>query len=379
MQWFFLKLFIRRSINTFAFIAYYPLDSLVFLATPKETTQRTAIIKLGAIGDYILFRNFLPELHRSRGKLTLIISKEIVPLCKYLDSEFVDEIVPVDATKMETNPYYRFKLLSKIRKMGMSTMIQASFSRRALVEDAITRACNSKLKITPNDEGNHIAYHLKRITDQFYDQVIKIQTISPFEYLKNHSFVEQIVGSFKLPQFEIDTHKEDKNTIAVFPGAGRPYRRWAPEKFAQISTWLIKNTNYKLLVLGSKADFDAGEIIKDKNEAIINMCGKVTIMDSIKFIAASSLVLGNESGPAHIGAALGIPTIVISNGNHYGRFHPYPNSISDKIHTVYPPEFEIEVANTKPELLVKKYRLRSLLDINEVKIDQVISLLKVII
>jgi len=378
MQWFFFKLIIRRSINTLGFIVYFLLDSHILLKSYKNR-QKTGIIKLGAIGDYVLFRNLLPELSKAKGKLTLIITKEVAPICEYFDGEYVDEIVVVDPAKMETNLFYRFGILSQIRRLGFSTLIQTSFSRRALVEDAIIRFCNSSQKITPKDEGNHIAYHLNLFTDQLYDQVIHVNTTSSFEYLKNHAFIEQIIGSFELPKYVLHLSKKDKKTITLFPGAGRPYRKWSPEKFAQVANWLIQNTSYELIILGPQSDFKAGEIIKGDNERIINMCGKVTLIESTKFVADSSLLLGNESHPAHIGAALDIPTLAISNGNHFGRFHPYPKEISDTIHFLYPPEFKNELANKETDWLVRKYRLRSLLDINEVTVDQVITQLKVII
>ena len=277
---------------------------------------------------------------------------------------------------METSLFYRLKVLSEIRKVSFSTIIQASFSRRALVEDALVRLSKSDTKITPRDDGNHIASYLIHLTNFFYTRVIPVKTNSPFEYLKNHSFIEEIVGPFKIPTFELKLEKKDPKIITIFPGAGRPYRKWAPEKFAEIVNWITKTLKLKIYILGTKSDFEAGEIIRGNNKNVINYCGKIKLIESIELVAKSKLLIGNESGPAHVGASLGVPTIAISNGNHFGRFHPYPKEINNTIYFIYPPEIKNEITRNNTESLIKKYRLRSVANINNVDTDQVITLLK---
>ena len=358
------------------FLVYFILDSFWFFIRPKTFSGNTAVIKLGAIGDYFLFRNFLPTLNKSYGKLTLILSEEVAPICNTYDREFIDHIIIVNPSKMERNLLYRFKVLVGIRKISFSTIIQASFSRRALVEDALIRLTNSASKITPTDEGNHMASFLVLLTDHFYTKVISVKTISPFEYIKNHSFIEQLTGPFKIPTFELKLEKKKQEIITLFPGAGRAYRKWSPEKFAKIVKWILENSQCKIFILGTKSDFEAGEIIRGNHRSATNSCGKMKLTESIQLVANSMLLIGNESGPAHIGAALGVPTIAISNGNHFGRFHPYPTEINTKIQFVYPPEIESEIARYNTQLLIKKYRLRSVANIDTVDTDQVITLLK---
>lgn len=376
MYWFYFKLIIRRSINSLGFLGYFLPDSLLFLIRPKTASGNVAVIKLGAIGDYFLFRNFLPTLNETYGKLTLILSEDVAPICNSYDREFIDQIIIVNPSKMETSLFYRLKVLSGIRKVSFSTIIQASFSRRALVEDALVRLSKSDTKITPQDDGNHIASYLIHLTNFFYTRVIPVKTSSPFEYLKNHSYIEQIIGPFKIPTFELKLEKKDPKIITIFPGAGRPYRKWAPEKFAEIVNWITKTLKLKIYILGTKSDFEAGEIIRGNNKNVINYCGKIKLIESIELVAKSKVLIGNESGPAHIGASLGVPTIAISNGNHFGRFHPYPKEINNTIYFIYPPEIKNEITRNNTESLIKKYRLRSVANINNVETDQVITLLK---
>jgi ADP-heptose:LPS heptosyltransferase len=53
-------------------------------------------------------------------------------------------------------------------------------------------------------------------------------------------------------------------------------------------------------------------------------------------IAESQLLLSNDTGAVHIAVAVETPCVCISNGNHYGRFVPYPASLAANFSVVLP-------------------------------------------
>jgi ADP-heptose:LPS heptosyltransferase len=53
-------------------------------------------------------------------------------------------------------------------------------------------------------------------------------------------------------------------------------------------------------------------------------------------IGHAELVITHDTGAFHIAVALGKQVICISNGNSYGRFHPYPESFGAKVTMLYP-------------------------------------------
>lgn len=54
-----------------------------------------------------------------------------------------------------------------------------------------------------------------------------------------------------------------------------------------------------------------------------NLAGKTSLGQLAAILAHARLVLTNDTSAAHIGPEVGVPTVCILGGGHYGRFLPY--------------------------------------------------------
>jgi ADP-heptose:LPS heptosyltransferase len=54
-----------------------------------------------------------------------------------------------------------------------------------------------------------------------------------------------------------------------------------------------------------------------------NYCGNLSLPGLASTLAASKLVVANDTGAVHIAAAVGTPTVCVLGGGHPGRFLPY--------------------------------------------------------
>jgi ADP-heptose:LPS heptosyltransferase len=85
---------------------------------------------------------------------------------------------------------------------------------------------------------------------------------------------------------------------------------------------------------------DSEKILDHTNCAYItNNCGKNALEDLPQLLSEASIAICNDSGTLHLAAALNTPSVCISNGNHYGRFTPYPNLGLRPLVFLYPPSF----------------------------------------
>lgn len=105
--------------------------------------------------------------------------------------------------------------------------------------------------------------------------------------------------------------------IILHLGAGRSYRQWPVNNFVALAQRIIDNyPDYKLVVIGGSEDqslFDklaAGLSVTDR---LINAIGQLNIPASYQLIGQAKLFIGNESGPGHLAAAQGVPTISFMN------------------------------------------------------------------
>ncbi len=79
--------------------------------------------------------------------------------------------------------------------------------------------------------------------------------------------------------------------------------------------------------------------------------------------------MSNDTGTAHIGAAADIPVVVISNGNHFGRFTEYPKEIHPAVFYAYPPG--IADSRLSFDELAAKFENGSSFNIQTISVDTV--------
>ena len=86
------------------------------------------------------------------------------------------------------------------------------------------------------------------------------------------------------------------------------------------------------------------------------------------------MLISNDTGAIHFAAAVNTAFLCISNGNHLGRFLPYPKEVFGKAFYIYPPAIMNELHNF--DKLKEKYRFKSDLNINEIQPEKVKELIR---
>jgi heptosyltransferase-3 len=96
------------------------------------------------------------------------------------------------------------------------------------------------------------------------------------------------------------------------PGARLPGMRWPVAKFAEIARWLREKHGLASVVnLGARDDESAAEVGSEMQNCAVVMDSQLDMRELIALIAASRIFVGNDSGPAHLAAALQRPSVVI--------------------------------------------------------------------
>ncbi|MBY0268864.1 MAG: lipopolysaccharide heptosyltransferase II [Burkholderiales bacterium] len=122
-----------------------------------------------------------------------------------------------------------------------------------------------------------------------------------------------------LARLGLNTGKnKDKPVVAFCPGAEYgPAKRWPEAHFAALAR-LLAARGCAVWLVGSPRDHAVGETIAAASAgACINLCGKTDIAEAADLLAASRLVVSNDSGLMHIAAAVGRPVIAL-----YGSSSP---------------------------------------------------------
>jgi heptosyltransferase-2 len=112
-------------------------------------------------------------------------------------------------------------------------------------------------------------------------------------------------------------------------------KRWPAERYAALADQLIKS-GANVALIGSPAELDLSRLVCERaGHQPIVLTGKTTVADAIAIISIADVLITNDTGPAHIGAAVNTPTLVI-----FGPTNPlttYPLSPNAEI-IRHPPE-----------------------------------------
>ena len=105
----------------------------------------------------------------------------------------------------------------------------------------------------------------------------------------------------------------DAPFLVLNPGAAYgSAKRWHEDRFGAVADILAAELGLQVVLIGSEGERPIAETIQAlmKTRAPV-LNGKTSLETLIGILAESSLMITNDSGPMHIAAALGVPTVAV--------------------------------------------------------------------
>ncbi|MDP8231246.1 MAG: glycosyltransferase family 9 protein [Candidatus Zophobacter franzmannii] len=110
-----------------------------------------------------------------------------------------------------------------------------------------------------------------------------------------------------------------RSNIVIHAGADFEGRRWPTVRFAEMINLLVAEYNFKpesFKMVGGPQDKELNsQILKACKFPITDLAGKLNLKETRALIEASSLFIGNDSGPMHIAWVSGVKTIALMGPN----------------------------------------------------------------
>ena len=109
--------------------------------------------------------------------------------------------------------------------------------------------------------------------------------------------------------------------VVIHPGGPMATKRWAPDRFAY-SARLMRSTGLNIvLTCGPGEEQFVADVARGMPNALI-LFG-LRIPELAELIRGAELFLGNDSGPMHLAAAVGTPTVAAWGSSDSRRWHPW--------------------------------------------------------
>ncbi|HEX8292940.1 MAG TPA: lipopolysaccharide heptosyltransferase II [Pyrinomonadaceae bacterium] len=101
--------------------------------------------------------------------------------------------------------------------------------------------------------------------------------------------------------------------VAVCPGSTNSRaKRWPAERFAAAADMLVERLGAEVVIVGAREESDISEEVARRMRARpVMLTGKTDLAQTAAVLKASDLLVTNDTGPAHIAAAVGCPVVVI--------------------------------------------------------------------
>lgn len=325
---------------------FFILDSLILIGfrrcqwLPKQTIEQSKnkilIIRTDGIGDFILWLNTAKALREhfstKNYHMTLIIENTVAALAKTLP--YFDQVIGYDSKRYRSSFIYHLKWFLTIRKTKYQLAIHPVYSRHQNLFDAesLIRACIADQKI--GYRGEPIKNFNKWVGAHFYTTLIKNDPKPLMELYRNAELLShlKIAHTVTMPHWPLPIADEKpipNPYYILFPGAQYAIKRWPATNFAKIATPIHKKYDWQGIICGNQQESAlAQQIIKQSTAPLIDMTGKTDIKTLIALIKNAQLLITNDTVAVHIGAVVQTKTICMLGGGQFGRFLPYPETLS---------------------------------------------------
>jgi heptosyltransferase-1 len=111
--------------------------------------------------------------------------------------------------------------------------------------------------------------------------------------------------------------------VAVLPGTRGPAKQWPPERYLELARHLAEMRGVRVVLVGSPVEQPLLEGIVRGLSGHAPITFTAPIEDLVALLGRADVVVGNDTGPLHIGAALGRPTIGLFGPTRSERNGPY--------------------------------------------------------
>ncbi|MDP8299918.1 MAG: lipopolysaccharide heptosyltransferase II [Candidatus Tantalella remota] len=103
-----------------------------------------------------------------------------------------------------------------------------------------------------------------------------------------------------------------KALIAVHPGSSNPAKIWPHERYEGLIRKIAAEMDCDVAVLGSGDEKElVAQIVRESDAGAIDLSGKLDLRQLAAVLNRATVFIGNDNGPMHMAAALGVPVMAI--------------------------------------------------------------------
>ncbi len=278
--------------------------------TKYSVPRSICIVRLSALGDVLMLVPLIRTLQANlpNTALTWVISRPAYDLVEGMDGV---EFIVIDKPN-GFKDYWRFKETMRSQHYDVLIAAQACFranmlypliraTRKIGFDKLRAKDCHRWVIEEPIQPGcDHTLEGFLRFADNLGLQKKEIRWDLPI-LDKHHAWARAY-----LPQ-------TDAPIVLVNPAASKPERSWLVSRYIEVIQHLQSRWQAQVVLIGGPGAYDKslGDAIVEALPTVTNLIGKTVPKQLLAVIAQASLLLCPDTGPSHMGAAVGTPVVAL--------------------------------------------------------------------
>ncbi len=276
-------------------------------------------IKPRGIGDVILSTIVLENLknHFKDAKIDYLTEDFVKPS--------IDGIPLINKVHTMKKSELSLKVAYRLRKEKYDLIFDFWSNPRSA---QITLLTFAKYRIGFNYRGRSYAYNIKvdagRGNHHSAEHNLELLKKIGIEILSKNifAFVDDKKNDWA-KKFISEKFKDEKPIIGILPSGGWESKRCDTEKWIEICRTIKDELDVELLIIWGPGDELDAQLISNGLPDASLLSPKTSVSEMTALINNCTLIIANDSGPMHISAALGVPTLGIFGPTDPEKHGPY--------------------------------------------------------
>jgi lipopolysaccharide heptosyltransferase II len=242
----------------------------------------------------------------------------------------VNGVIAFDA-KRKNNPFYLLGFYRQLRAHHFDAALDLFGNPRTA---QMTFWSGAKTRVGFDLRGRRWAYNViaepssaplpsgrRRVTEAYLDQVRALGIGVPKTYQTSLQ-VSADEKTYVKKLFDRAGIGPGDKVAVLTPGGSWPAKRWPLENFIELGFMLQSRKIRPIYIFGPKEDALAKEFEERMNKDWIYL-NQPSLRGLLAFVEAADVLVSNDSGPMHVGPAVGTPTLGIFGPGEPEVWFPY--------------------------------------------------------
>jgi heptosyltransferase I len=282
-------------------------------STQASSGPRILVVRLGAMGDVLHALPAVATLKHGlpNSRLSWVIDPKWAPLIE--GNPFVDEVILIERKTFRG-------LISAWRELR-ARRFDLAVDFQGLLKSAIVASVARPDRIY----GFHQSLLRERVAALFYSNRVLAQASHVVDRnleLASAAGASSIVSAFPVPDGAAEGDLPEGGFVLASPLAGWPAKQWPLDRYAKLAELLRRELDLPLILDGPA---QAAGILRQVTGAAVHISGIPGLIHATRKALA---VVGIDSGPMHLAAALQKPGVAIFGPTDPSRNGPYGASFT---------------------------------------------------